>query len=51
MKKAYVNPEMQVVNVVVETMLAASKEEIIVDPNQGGGATANEKRGWGSLWD
>ena len=53
-KKAYIAPQMEVIEIDTVQMLAASAENIPVGGNgQGGGeALSNDRRGtWGNLWD
>ena len=52
MRKEYVKPEMVTENIILESMLAASNEQVEINPDQTGPATANEHRGgWGDLWN
>ena len=52
MKKTYIAPEMEVMNIETVEMMAASVR-IISDENQGGEEMlGNDRRGgWGNLWD
>ena len=52
-KKKYIAPQMEVIEMEVSLVLAASAEEIPVggDGNGGGDALSNDRRGsWGNLW-
>lgn len=53
MKKEYVKPEIAIEEIILENMLAASSyEEVDINPDESGAATANEHRGgWGDLWN
>ena len=55
MKKEYVKPAVQVEEFNVESSMMTSSPEgdhIVINPGQGGGADANERRGsWGDLWN
>ena len=52
MRKEYVKPEMVTENIILESMLAASNEQVEINPGETGPATANEHRGgWGDLWN
>ena len=49
MKKTYIAPEMNVENILLETMIATSTMSITNDEVD---AASNDKRGgWGNLWD
>ena len=50
MKKTYINPEIMVVKIEVERILAASTE-IEVSTTNYDGSTSVESRGFGSFWD
>ena len=50
MKKTYIAPEMNVENILLETMIATSTMSITNDEVDE--AASNDKRGgWGNLWD
>lgn len=52
MKQTYIKPEMNVEEILVATMLAASTATMSITSEEVDEAASNDRRGgWGSLWD
>ena len=51
MKKEYIKPAINIEEVTVVSMLAASSDTVPVDPNPAEPAAKERRSSWGSLWD